>query len=241
MLITQDEAWRRGTTVAAEADRRRRDGRVARREEVLVVRRTGNDVPMTEGRDHWYHELQAASPTTGVVPGEPMDAEDLLFLCTRAARPRSRRGSSTRPAATSSARRRLTTTSSTSSPRQDVFWCAADIGWITGPQLHRLRAARATRTTSRDVRGDARLPRQGPLVGDRRALRRDDPLHGPDRDPLAHEVGARVRAEARPLVAAPARLGRRADQPGGVDLVPRAHRRRATARSSTPGGRPRRG
>ena len=93
------------------------------------------------------------------------------------------------------------------------------------PQLHRLRAALQPGDVG-PLRGDARLPRQGPLVVDRREVQGDDPLHGADGDPLAHEVGAGVRAEARPLVAAAARLGRRADQPGGVDLVPRAHRRR---------------
>ena len=93
-------------------------------------------------------------------------------------------------------------------------------------QLHRLRAALQRRHEGA-VRGHARLPGQGPLVGDRRALRRHDPLHGPDRDPRAHEVGPGARTQARPLLAATARLGRRADQPRGLGLVPRAHRRRA--------------
>ena len=90
-------------------------------------------------------------------------------------------------------------------------------------QLHRLRAALQRRHVGA-LRGDARLPGQGALVVARRALRRDDPLHGADRDPCAHEVGARARGRPRALVAAPARNGRRADQPGGVDVVPRAHR-----------------
>jgi acetyl-CoA synthetase len=55
---------------------------------------------------------------------------------------------------------------------------------------------------------------------------RHDPLHGADRDPHVHEVGRRHPGEVRPVVAAGARLGRRADQPRGVDLVPQAHRRR---------------
>ena len=93
-------------------------------------------------------------------------------------------------------------------------------------QLHRLRAALQRRHVGA-VRGHARLPEPRALVGDRRALRRHDPLHRADRDPGAHEVGHRARGGARPLDAAPARLGRRADQPGGVDVVPRAHRRRA--------------
>ena len=93
------------------------------------------------------------------------------------------------------------------------------------PQLHRLRAARE-RDHRRPLRGRARLPRPRPLVGDRRALQGGHPLHGPDRDPRAHEMGPRARGEARPLLAAAPRLGGRADQPGGLDLVPGAHRRR---------------
>ena len=96
-------------------------------------------------------------------------------------------------------------------------------------QLHRLRAA-LQRCDERPLRGHSRLPRQGPLVGDRRALRRHDPVHGADRDPRAHEVGARVRRPTRPLVASAARNRRRADQPGSLDLVPRAHRRRSPSR-----------
>ena len=95
-------------------------------------------------------------------------------------------------------------------------------------QLHRLRAALQRRDV-RPLRGDARLPGQGPLVVDHRALRGDDPLHGADRDPRAHEVGAGARRQARSHEPAPARLGRRADQPGGLGLVPRAHRRRPDA------------
>ena len=96
------------------------------------------------------------------------------------------------------------------------------------PQLHRLRAAHE-RHDRRALRGHARLPRQGPLVGDRRALQGRHPLHGADRDPRAHEVGHRARGEARPLVAAPARLGRRADQPRSVGVVPPPHRRQPHA------------
>ena len=46
----------------------------------------------------------------------------------------------------------------------DVYWCAADCGWVTGPQLHRLRAAREPHDR-RDVRRRARLAGQGSLVG----------------------------------------------------------------------------
>ena len=62
------------------------------------------------------------------------------------------------------------------------------------PQLHRLRPARQRRHVG-DVRGHARLPRQRPLLGDRREVRRHDLLHRADRDPHVHEVG---RPRSRP-------------------------------------------
>ena len=96
------------------------------------------------------------------------------------------------------------------------------------PQLHRLRAP-LQRDDLGAVRGHARLPRPRPLVGDRRALQGGRPLHGADRDPRPHEVGPGARAEARHVVVATARERGRADQPRGVDVVPRAHRRRAHA------------
>ena len=61
--------------------------------------------------------------------------------------------------------------------------------------LHRLRAA-AQRRDVGDVRGRARLSRQGHLVGALRALRGDDLLHRADRDPRLHEVGRRVPGQA---------------------------------------------
>ena len=56
-------------------------------------------------------------------------------------------------------------------PDADVYWCAADVGWVTG-HSYIVYGPLCNGATSVHVRGDARLPRQGPLVGDRRALRR---------------------------------------------------------------------
>ena len=94
------------------------------------------------------------------------------------------------------------------------------------PLLHRLRAA-DERHDLGHVRGRARLPAQGHLVGAVRALRRDGLLHRADRDPRVHEVGHLASAEGRPLEAAAARHRRRADQPEGLALVLEADRRRA--------------
>ena len=106
------------------------------------------------------------------------------------------------------------------------------------PQLHRLRAA-GQRGHVGDVRGDARHAGPRPVVVDRRALRRDHPLLRAHGHPDVHEVGARGAGPARPVQPAAARLGRRAHQPRGVDVVRRPTSAAAAARWSTPGGRPR--
>ena len=94
------------------------------------------------------------------------------------------------------------------------------------PLLRGVRPARERRHGAH-VRGRARLAGARPLLEDLRALRRDRLLHGADRDPRLHEVGHRPSRAPRPLAAAPARQRRRADQPRGLDLVPRAHRRQS--------------
>src|SRR4029077_16496414 len=81
VLVTQDEAGRRGKPVPLKrvADDAMADAPGVRAS--LVVRRTGNAVPMSEGRDHWYHDLAArVSDAPATSPWEPMDSEDLLFL-----------------------------------------------------------------------------------------------------------------------------------------------------------------
>src|SRR5947209_555034 len=77
VLITQDEAWRRGTTVPLKktADAALEEAPAVTN--VIVLRRTGGDVPMQDGRDHWWHDVVTDESEC---PCEPMDAEDLLYL-----------------------------------------------------------------------------------------------------------------------------------------------------------------
>ncbi len=137
VLITQDEAWRRGTTVPLKrtADAAMADAPGIRK--ALVVRRTGNDsssggtVPMQEGRDHWLHDFDvSADPET--CPPEAMDSEDLLFLMYTS-------GTTAKPKGIAhTTGGYLVGVASTHryifdlKPERDVYWCAADIGWITG-------------------------------------------------------------------------------------------------------------
>ncbi len=221
VLVTQDEAWRRGKTVPLKRIADEAMSAAPRVRSCLVVRRTGGEVPTTQGRDYWFDELER------FLSAEPADVP---------VRADGRRGSALPHV-------------HEWNDRAAEGHCALDC-WLPRrrgddpplrlrpqagngrllvrgrhrldhrPLVHRLRAALQCRHEP-DLRGDARLPGPGSLVVDHRALRRHDPLHGADGDPSAHEVGPLARCEARPVDSAAARVGRRADQPGGMDLVPR--------------------
>ena len=131
VLITQDEAWRRGTAVPLK---RTADDAMAAAPVIracLVVRRTGNEVPMQEGRDHWLHDFDVSDdPET--CPPEPMDAEDLLFLMYTSgttAKPKGIAHTTGGYLVGAAATHRYVFDLK---PETDVYWCAADIGWITG-------------------------------------------------------------------------------------------------------------
>ncbi|HKY16803.1 MAG TPA: acetate--CoA ligase [Microthrixaceae bacterium] len=97
---------------------------------VIVVDRCGLDVEMTSGRDHWYDEiLDEAAPGC---PPEHMDAEDLLYLLYTS-------GTTARPKGIMhTTGGYLTQIAFTHryvfdlKPETDVYWCAADVGWVTG-------------------------------------------------------------------------------------------------------------
>ena len=221
VLLTQDESYRRGSIVPLK---RNADDALASCpgvRSVVVGQRTRGDVPMTPGRDITWNELVAGQSTDPAsCPCEPMDSEDLLYLLYTSGTTAKPKGIAHTTAGY------LVGVAATHDyvfdlkPERDVYWCAADIGWVTG-HSYIVYGPLCNGATSVLYEGHPRLPGQGPLVGDHRALQGHDPVHGADGDPRAHEVGAGARGEARPLVASPPRLRRRADQPRGVDVVPR--------------------
>jgi acetyl-CoA synthetase len=129
VLITQDEAWRRGTTVALKATADEAIAEAPSVESVVVLQRTGNEVPMTDGRDHWWHEL---ATDESACPAEPMDPEDLLYLLYTSGTTAKPKGIAHTTAGY------LVGVASTHyyifdlKRDTDVYWCAADVGWVTG-------------------------------------------------------------------------------------------------------------
>jgi acetyl-CoA synthetase len=130
VLITADGGYRRGAPSALKpnADVALQD--TPSIEHVVVVQRTGQDVDMVEGRDHWYHDLMRDAD--GICPPEPMDSEDLLYLLYTS-------GTTAKPKGIMhTTGGYLTQVAFTHKyvfdlkPETDVYWCAADIGWVTG-------------------------------------------------------------------------------------------------------------
>jgi len=129
VLITADGGWRRGEVFPLKPQADEAVANTPTIEHVVVVRRGGNPVPMTAGRDHWYHELMAeASPNC---PAEPMDSEHLLFLLYTS-------GTTGKPKGIMHTTGGYLTQVATTfkyvfdHKPDDVFWCTADVGWVTG-------------------------------------------------------------------------------------------------------------
>ena len=128
-LITADEGRRGGGTVSLKENADEALERCDRAETVLVVQHTGGDVDWTEGRDLWYHE--EAETVSDECEPVPMDAEDPLFILYTS-------GSTGKPKGVlHTTGGYLVYTSMTHEyvfdlHEDDVFWCTADVGWITG-------------------------------------------------------------------------------------------------------------
>ncbi|MCB0979560.1 MAG: acetate--CoA ligase [Acidimicrobiaceae bacterium] len=129
VLITADGGYRRGEVFPLKPAADEAIADCPTIEHVVVVRRGGNDVDMVAGRDHWYHELMDGASAD--CPAEPMDSEQLLFLLYTS-------GTTGKPKGimhTSGGY--LTHVAYTHKyvfdlQPDDVYWCTADVGWITG-------------------------------------------------------------------------------------------------------------
>jgi len=131
MVITADGGYRGGRTVPLKSAADRALEGIDFVKNVIVVKRTGQEVQMKQGRDSWYQEEVSAKDIKDFCEPEKVDAEDTLFLLYTS-------GSTGKPkgALHTSAGYLVYTSISFKLvfdyKEGDVFWCTADIGWVTG-------------------------------------------------------------------------------------------------------------
>ena len=130
VIITADEGLRGGKTVPLKANVDRAcEIAGGTMKSVLVVRRTGAGVPMAEGRDHWLHEI--GKDISADCAPEPMNAEDPLFILYTS-------GSTGKPKGVLHTTGGYLVWASMTHEyvfdlkESDIFWCSADVGWVTG-------------------------------------------------------------------------------------------------------------
>jgi acetyl-CoA synthetase len=131
LVITADGGFRKDTIVPLkeQVDKALENNGVETVENVIVVERSKEKIPMQAGRDYWWHELQAG--VSADCPPEEMDSEDLLFILYTS-------GSTGKPKGivhTTGGYNLYTHITSKwifDLQDTDVYWCTADVGWITG-------------------------------------------------------------------------------------------------------------
>ena len=129
VLVTADGGYRRGSVVPLKANADEALAETPSIQNVVVVKRTSQDVPMQPGRDHWYHELMANASDR--CQAEPLDAEDPLFILYTS-------GSTGKPKGVMHTTAgymvyvALTSRYIFDLKETDTYFCTADVGWVTG-------------------------------------------------------------------------------------------------------------
>ena len=131
LVITADGGFRKDKIVPLKpaVDEALKDNSVPSVENVLVVQRTKQEIHMAVGRDHWWHDLQLNASAN--CPAEPMDSEDLLFILYTS-------GTTGKPKGVVHTTggynlyTHMTLKWTFDIKDTDIYWCTADVGWITG-------------------------------------------------------------------------------------------------------------
>ena len=164
LLITADGGYRRGDPFPLKETADASVAATSTIENVIIVQRTGQEVEWNQTTDHWYHELmESASPDC---PPEHLNSEDLLYLLYTS-------GTTAKPKGIMhTTGGYLTQVAFTHKyifdlrPDSDVYWCAADIGWVTG-HSYIVYGPLANGATSVMYEGTPDTPRPEFRTGDR--------------------------------------------------------------------------
>lgn len=160
VLVTSDGSWRRGSVFPLKGMVDEALSDTPSIEHCVVVKRTESDVDMTDDRDIWWHDLVPRQDASG--DAEPMDSEDLLFLLYTS-------GTTGKPKGIMHTTGGYLTHAAYShrtvfdlKPDDDIYWCPADIGWITG-HTYIVYGPLANRTTSVMYEGAPNFPAEDRL------------------------------------------------------------------------------